>query len=44
MESKTCATCKYYLGGGCCNMNLEEECGEGMFEMWTPTDKKTTNI
>ena len=30
----TCDTCRHYLGGGCCRINLEAECGKGEFEAW----------
>lgn len=29
-----CDTCKHYLGGGCCRMNLEPECRGGEYEAW----------
>ena len=32
----TCDTCRHYLGGGCCRINLEAECGKGEFEAWEP--------
>lgn len=35
-----CPTCKHYLGGGCCRINLEAECAAGYFEAWEPKDKK----
>lgn len=28
----TCMTCRHYLGGGCCAVNLEAECAAGGFE------------
>ena len=31
-----CATCRWHLGGGCCRINLEAECGAGEFEAWEP--------
>lgn len=34
MNKTTCEGCKYYLGGGCCRLNLESECAAGDFEMW----------
>ena len=40
MISKNCATCKHYLGGGCCNLSSEKECAESMFELWMPIDRK----
>ncbi len=32
----TCDTCRHYLDGGCCRINLEAECGKGEFEAWEP--------
>ena len=33
--SKECSTCKHYLGGGCCRLNMEQECREGGgYELW----------
>ena len=29
-----CDTCKHYLGGGQCRINLERECAEGEYEAW----------
>lgn len=29
MNCLTCETCRHYLGGGCCRINLEDECREG---------------
>ena len=34
----TCNTCRHYLGGGCCRINLEAECGAGEFEAWEPKE------
>ena len=32
-----CESCRHYLGGGCCRINLEAECREGGgFEAWEP--------
>lgn len=31
---RECETCRYYLGNGCCRINLEDECGDGGFEAW----------
>ena len=31
---KSCETCKYDLGGGCCRINEEAECAAGVFELW----------
>ena len=33
-DEHVCDTCRYYLGGGCCRINLEAECGEGYHEAW----------
>ena len=33
-DGRCCETCKWYLGGGACRINLEAECGEGEFEAW----------
>ena len=33
-DKRTCDTCRHYLGGGCCRINLESECGEGFHEAW----------
>ena len=38
--SHTCDTCRHYLGGGCCRINLEAECGAGEFEAWEPKEEK----
>ena len=37
-----CDTCKHYLGGGQCRINLERECAEGEYEAWerAPSDKE----
>lgn len=32
--TRTCATCKYHLGGGQCRQNLELECAAGEYEAW----------
>lgn len=34
----TCDTCRHHLGGGCCRINLEAECGKGEFEAWEPKE------
>lgn len=28
-NEKSCAGCRYYLGGGLCRIHLEAECAEG---------------
>ena len=34
-ERDTCKGCRNYLGGGCCRLNLEDECAAGGgYEMW----------
>ena len=33
-----CDTCRHHLGGGCCRINLEAECGKGEFEAWEPKE------
>lgn len=29
MNELSCVTCRHYLGGGYCGINLEDECCEG---------------
>lgn len=40
MNKRTsCEACRHYLGGGCCQINLEGECREGGgFEAWKPME------
>ena len=39
-EHDSCDGCKHNLGGGCCNLNLEDECeAGGGFEMWEGEDE-----
>ena len=38
MTDRTCDTCRHYLGGGCCRLNLEPECAAGEFEAWEPKE------
>lgn len=33
-DHDTCEGCKHDLGGGCCRINLEVECGKGEHEAW----------
>lgn len=34
-EHDSCKGCKHDLGGGCCKLNLEDECAAGGgYEMW----------
>ena len=35
----SCMGCVHYLGGGCCRMNLENECAAGDFELYE-TERK----
>lgn len=39
MKEKSCCTCVNYLGGGCCRINEEIECGDGEFELWRQKDE-----
>ena len=41
LRCAVCDTCKHYLGGGQCRINLERECAEGEHEAWerAPSDK-----
>lgn len=39
MNEKSCCTCANYLGGGCCKINVEDECAEGEFELWMTNDR-----
>lgn len=34
MKHESCEGCKWYLGGGCCRLNAEDECGAGDYELW----------
>ena len=38
---RRCETCRYYLGDGCCRMDLEDECAAGGFEAWEGKDIDT---
>ena len=31
---KSCETCRFYLGGGCCAVSLEQECQDGGLQAW----------
>lgn len=33
-DHDSCVGCKHDLGGGCCRINLEAECGKGGHEAW----------
>lgn len=33
-RASKCPTCRHSLGGGCCRIGLERECGDGQFEAW----------
>lgn len=35
----SCEGCKHNLGGGCCSINVEYECGEGNHELWEAPDE-----
>lgn len=44
-ENKRCETCKHYLGGGCCRINVEDECeAGGGYECWEPRMTKFEKI
>lgn len=36
----SCDTCRHYLGGWSCRINLEAECAAGEFEAWEPREQK----
>lgn len=38
-DTRCCETCRHYLGGWSCRINLEAECGKGYFEAWEPKEK-----
>lgn len=42
LRCAVCDTCKHYLGGGQCRINLERECAEGEYEAWecAPSDEE----
>lgn len=42
-EHVSCDGCKHYLGGGCCQMNLESECAAGGFELWEVDEDEQTH-
>lgn len=46
LRRAVCDTCKHYLGGGQCRINLERECAEGEYEAWerAPSDKSSIVI
>lgn len=46
LRCAVCDTCKHYLGGGQCRINLERECAEGEYEAWerAPSDKSSIVI
>lgn len=35
-DEDPCETCRHYLGGGQCRINLERECAYGEYEAWEP--------
>ena len=43
MTDRTCDTCRHYLGGGCCRLNLEPECAAGEFEAWEPKEDENAD-
>lgn len=38
VDVRTCETCRYYLGDGCCRIDLEDECAAGNYEAWEEKD------
>ena len=36
---RCCETCRHYLGGGCCKVNLEAECAGGEYDAWEAREK-----
>ena len=40
MERDSCVGCRYNLGGGCCRLNVEAECGKGEREAYEPEEKE----
>ena len=38
MERGSCKGCKHHLGGGCCRLNVEAECGKGERELYEPEE------
>ena len=38
-SERNCDTCRHGLGGGCCRINLEAECGKGEHEAWEPKEE-----
>lgn len=37
-NERSCDTCRHGLGGDCCRINLEAECGKGEHEAWEPKE------
>ncbi len=45
MSSRTCESCRHYLGSGSCAISMERECGDGQRELWeAPADRETVII
>lgn len=45
MMHSPCEACKWHLGGGCCRLNAEDECGEGGgYELWEPREVQAPDI
>ena len=40
-DEKSCTSCRHYLGGGQCRINLERECAYGEYEAWEPAYAQT---
>ena len=40
MIHDSCEGCRYDLGGGCCRINVEAECREGVFELYESISKE----
>lgn len=36
---ESCTGCRYYLGGGCCQLNLKNERAAGDYECWEAKEK-----
>ena len=41
LRRSVCDTCKHYLGGWQCRINLEHECAEGEYEAWEPREVRS---
>lgn len=40
MTHDSCEGCRHNLGGGCCRINEEAECGAGDRELWENENEK----